>query len=219
MKLHTYPDRDLMMLALADRIAGHLAEILRRDEDATLCLPGGRTPLPVFDILSGVDLDWSRITILPGDERWLPEDDGRSNGGVIRRRMLTGRAAAARFLPLWREGLTPAEAAHQAAADLAPLLPLSVALVGMGEDMHTASLFPGEGGLGSAAPAVLAVAPPAAPEPRLTLSAPVLAGAIHLHLLITGPAKRAALERAATLPPEEAPVRALMDDATVHWAE
>lgn len=219
MNLQTYPDRDLMMLALADRIAGALGDFLRREGRASLCLPGGATPLPVFDILSGVDLDWGRVTVLPGDERWLPEDDPRSNGGRIRRRMLTGRAVGAAFLPLYRAGLTPQEAAPVVAADLAPLLPLSVVLLGMGADGHVASLFPGGGGIGADAPAVLAVPAGPAPEPRLTLSAPVLAGAMEVHLLIAGTAKRAALERAAGLPPEAAPVRAILDDATVHWAE
>ena len=59
----------------------------------------------------------------------------------------------------------------------------------------------------------------AAGEPRITLTAPVLAGAMNIHILITGAEKRAALERAMTLPPSEAPVRAVLDNATVHWAE
>jgi 6-phosphogluconolactonase len=59
----------------------------------------------------------------------------------------------------------------------------------------------------------------AAGEPRITLTAPVLKGAMNIHILITGPEKREALERALTLPPEQAPVRAILDNATVHWAE
>ena len=91
----------------------------------------------------------------------------------------------------------------------------------MGNDMHTASLFP------SASETVLALAPDAAPvmaihsvkdEPRITLTASALRGAINTHLLITGADKRAALERAQKLDPTEAPIREFLGDITVHWA-
>jgi 6-phosphogluconolactonase len=93
----------------------------------------------------------------------------------------------------------------------------------MGADMHTASLFPGADLLAQAlaadAPPVMALRADAAGEPRITLTAPVLKGAFHTHILITGPEKRAAIERAATLPERDAPVRAVLGNATVHWAE
>jgi 6-phosphogluconolactonase len=92
----------------------------------------------------------------------------------------------------------------------------------MGADMHTASLFPGADRLEEAfsSPALLMpMRAEAAGEPRVTLTAPVLKGAFHIHLLITGAEKRAALDRALTLPVAEAPVRAILDNATVHWAE
>jgi 6-phosphogluconolactonase len=89
--------------------------------------------------------------------------------------------------------------------------------------MHTASLFPGADRLAEAlapnAPVLMALRSEAAGEPRITLTARVLRDAMTIHLLITGAEKRAALERAQSLPPEEAPVRAVLDHATVHWAE
>ena len=105
-------------------------------------MPGGTTPGPVFDMLSAVDLDWARVTVLPNDERWVDEDDPRSNARLVRGRLLQGRAAAATFVSLHRAGETPEEAAPAVAEAVAPHLPLSVLLAGMGDDMHTASLFP-----------------------------------------------------------------------------
>lgn len=222
MTLIEYPDREMMMVALADRLASDLGQALRQNERASLCVPGGTTPGPVFDVLSGVRLDWDRVTVFASDERWVPETSERSNGRLIRQRLLVGRAAAARFVPLYREAQEPEAVLDGIAADLAPHLPIAVLLLGMGADMHTASLFPGADRLVEAlapdAPILMAMRAPGAPEPRVTLSAVVLADAMCCHLLITGADKRAALERARGLDPAEAPVRAVLGGATVHWA-
>lgn len=223
MNVHEYPDRDLMHLSLANRIAGQLADFLRREGRATLSVPGGTTPGPVFDILSGVDLDWAHVAVVLNDERWVPEDSPRSNTRLLRERLLRGRAAAARLVPLYAPAETPEAVLGGLAEGVRAVLPISVLLLGMGGDMHTASLFPGADRLAEAlapdAPVLVPMRAEAAGEPRITLSAPVLAGAINIHILIAGSEKRAALERALSLPPETAPVRAVLDHATVHWAE
>lgn len=222
MEFVEYPDSDMMMLSLARTISRQLRAALERRERALLSVPGGSTPGPVFDLLSAVDLDWDRVDILPGDERWVSEDDPRSNAGQIRARLMRAKATPARLIPLWRPLPSPEEAAPGVADELEPLLPIDVALVGMGADMHTASLFPGADRLAEAladdAPAVLPIAAPGAPEPRITLTARVLAAAYDLHVLITGEAKRDALETARKSAPTDAPIRALLGNATVHWA-
>ena len=223
MKLETYPDREMMMLGLANVIAGQLADFLRRDGKATLSVPGGTTPGPIFDTLSGVDLDWANVAVVLNDERWVPESSERSNTRLLRERLLRGRAAQARLVPLYAPAEQPEEMLEALADGLKPHLPISVLLLGMGADMHTASLFPGadrlEEALSANAPSLLPMRADAAGEPRITLTAPVLRGAFNIHILITGAEKRAALERAQTLTPMEAPVRAVLDNATVHWAE
>jgi 6-phosphogluconolactonase len=102
-------------------------------------------------------------------------------------------------------------------------LPISVLLLGMGADMHTASLFPGADNLVAAlaadAPRLMPMRAEGAGEPRITLSAPVLNGALSKHIVITGSDKRAAIERARHLSPQEAPIAAVLQGATVHWAE
>lgn len=223
MKLETYPDREFLMLGLANTIAGQLADFLRREGRATLSVPGGTTPGPIFDTLSGVDLDWANVAVVLNDERWVPETSERSNTRLVRERLLRGRAAQARLVPLYAPADQPEEMLSALEDGLRPHLPISVLLLGMGADMHTASLFPGADRLDEAlspnAPLLLPMRAEAAGEPRITLTAPVLREAFNIHILITGQEKREALERAMTLTPQEAPVRAVLDNATVHWAE
>jgi 6-phosphogluconolactonase len=222
-KFVEYPDRELMMLSLANAIAGDLGDFLRREGRASLCVPGGTTPGPIFDTLSGVDLDWANVAVFLNDERWVPDDSPRSNTRLLRERLLVGRAAKARLVPLYAEADRPEDRLDELSAGIAAHLPISVLLLGMGADMHTASLFPGADRLTEAlsdqAPVLMALRAESAGEPRITLTAPVLKGAMAIHILITGPEKRAALERAQGLTPAEAPVRAVLANATVHWAE
>lgn len=222
MNLIEYPDRELMMLALADKVASQLRRALEVEERVTLCVPGGTTPGPVFDILSGLDLDWARVWVLLNDERWVDETSPRSNTGLLRTRLLRGAAALAHLVPLYAPAATPEDRLDELSEGVRAALPLTVLMLGMGADMHTASLFPGADRLAEAlapdAPEVMALRAEAAGEPRITLTAPVLRSAMHCHLLITGAEKRAALERAASLPETEAPVRIVLSNATIHWA-
>ena len=223
MDFQAYPDRELMFLALADKIAGELAEFLRRDGRATFCVPGGTTPGPIFDTLSGVDIDWPGVAVILNDERWVPEDSPRSNTRLLRERLLRGRAAGATLIPLYANAPQPEDMLAALSLGITPHLPISVLLLGMGADMHTASLFPGADllteALSSHAPPLMALRADAAGEPRITLTAPVLRGAMRTHILITGAEKRSALERAVHLTDLEAPVRIVLANATVHWAE
>lgn len=224
MSFREYPDRELMMMGLADRMAGELGQALRVGERASLAVPGGTTPGPVFDTLSAVDLDWDRVDVMLTDERWVPESSDRSNTRLLRQRLLTGKAAAANLLPLYADAPQPEDALEALSADIEPALPISVLLLGMGADMHTASIFPGADRLDEAlapdAPVLVPMRAPGAPEPRVTLSARVLRGAIETHIVITGAEKREAYERALQMgDARRAPVSAILSEATIHWAE
>ena len=222
MQLIEYPDADLMMLDLADTLASELKSCLLTHDSATFAVPGGTTPGPIFDVLSAVHLDWERVAVMLTDERWVPEDSPRSNTRLLKERLLVGEAARAQYLPLCGGAEAPEEALPDLIAGLEGHLPISVLVLGMGADMHTASLFPGAEGLADAldphAPPLLAVRGGGAPEPRITLTRPVLEGAMSTHLVIKGSEKRAALERAQSVSLEAAPVRVILGHATVHWA-
>jgi 6-phosphogluconolactonase len=222
MKLTEYADAEMMMMRLADILASELKQTLLTHDRASFAVPGGTTPGPIFDNLCSVDLDWSRVDVMLTDERWVPESSDRSNTHLLRGRLLVNRAAEARLIPLYADADTPEDKLDDLTAGLAPLLPLSVVLLGMGADMHTASLFPDadqlELGLTGDDPLV-AMRAPGAPEPRITLSAKVLNAAMSRHIVIVGAEKRAALDKAQGLDPKDAPVAAVLRDTTVHWAE
>jgi len=222
MKLIEYADSEILWMSLANAIAGELNRALMTHERVSLAVPGGTTPGPAFDVLAGVTLDWGRVDVILTDERWVPETSPRSNTRLLRERLLVGTAATAQLLPLYADAEQPEEALDALSDGIRPHLPISVLLLGMGADMHTASLFPGadrlDEALGAHAPPLLPMRAEGAGEPRITLTAPVLAGALSTHILITGDEKRAALDKAQTLSPREAPVKAVLSEAVVHWA-
>lgn len=217
-----YPDREMLAMALASRIAGELSQHLRMNDTASLCVPGGTTPAPVFDMLSGSELDWARVTVFLNDERWVDGEHVRSNSRFLHRHLLRDQAQGAQYLDLYTGDAEPEQGVAALTTAVTPHLPVTVLLLGMGGDMHTASLFPDapdtELALAANAPPVMAIRS-VRDEPRITLTASALHGALHTHLLITGPDKRQALETAQKLDPIKAPIREFLGDITVHWAE
>lgn len=222
MNILEYADRDMLAIDVANVLAGNLETALLHHDTVSFAVPGGTTPGPVFDTLCAADLEWDRVHVLPTDERCVAQDHERSNARLINERLLVNRASVARFLPLYVPATDPESNLAEVESLLVPELPLSVLVLGMGEDMHTASLFPGMPELDAAlrpdAPILSLSRPETQPEPRVTLTARVLNGALSKHLIIYGDKKREMLDRAMSLPPEEAPIAAVLDGLTVHWA-
>ncbi len=223
MNIIEYADRELLAMGVANVLAGELKNALVGQNTVSIAVPGGTTPGPIFDLLSATDLDWDRVHVMLTDERWVPQDHAQSNAALIRERLLAGNAAAATFIPFYQTGLDATAGCAQIAQSLASEIPISVLMLGMGADMHTASLFPGADGLDAAlaadAPLLCPVMPVGHDIARVTLPAHVLRGAVSKHLVIFGAEKRTALERAQSLPAEQAPIAAVLAGADVHWAE
>ena len=221
MSFHEYSDCEMLIIEVAQKIVGDLKTALLTQENVSFVVPGGTTPGPIFDILCAADIEWNRVHVMLSDERWVPDDNDRSNAKLLRDRLLVNRAAAAKFTPFYVPDVEVADACKDVSETLASEWPISVLVLGMGADMHTASLFPQANGLGAAlnanADALLPIQAEGQ-EQRVTLSAPVLNSAISKHIVIFGDDKRAALDVAKGSLPEVAPVAAVLDGATIHWA-
>lgn len=185
--------------AVAETIVAALQAAIDQHGAASLALSGGRGPELFLRELEQADLDWDRVTITLVDERWVPAEDSQSNAGLIRRCM-PGVVQRARWLPLYRGESLEADA-RAAQQMLAELVPLDVLVLGMGDDGHTASLFPHMPGLAdylSPDGEQLCVAVPAEGErlARLSMTASAIQTASTQLLVITGEGKRRTLDKA-----------------------
>ncbi len=209
---------------LAAAFALWTATLLQKGVDergeALLIVSGGTTPKRFFAALAEQTIDWARIAVTLADERCVSDDNPRSNALLLRQTLLRDRAAAARFVPLADSRLSSAQELATANARIADLsLPADLVVLGMGDDGHTASWFPGGDHLAEALDPgtkklVLPMRAPAAPEPRLTLTARVILRARMLALHVEGADKAETLGRAlADGPVEEMPIRAALRGA------
>lgn len=228
MILFRHHDLQAAAVALADEVIACLRQALATRGAAGLAVAGGRTPVPLFRALRDAPLDWERVVITLTDERWVPEEDAASNAGLLRAELLQGRAAAARFLPLHEGSSTAGEAVDRIWQSLQQMpWPLDAVVLGMGEDGHFASLFPGSPDLVPALdpdgrPGCVAMQAPAAPASRISLNLPALRRTRRLFLLVGGMAKHEVLMQAAREgPASHWPVAALLalrhPEAEVYW--
>lgn len=218
-----HPDRDSCAALLAQVLAGRLCATLQDGARARLLLPGGQSPLPLLRQLAALPLDWTRVDLAPSDERWVAADDPASNLQLLRNAL-----PQAQLLDP-RQGTTPRLAAHGWGERLRDWLPLTAVLLGMGEDGHIASLFPGMPGLAAAldeqaTPGALVGVAPVEPRRRLSPNLALLRRSDWLGLLVFGSAKRELLEAVLADRPDtrRLPVHALVQQAgnrlQIHWA-
>jgi len=181
--------------ALTDSASGH----------ATLVLSGGSTPRPFYEKLADSDLNWSNLHVTLSDERFVPADHPDSNEAMLHDSLFKGLARDAQFTPLSHACASAEESAQIASKALGELpLPIDLCILGMGNDMHTASLFPDAPEISSAMDSkqqqrCIALHPPYSPHARLSLSLPMIMSSREIILLITGDEKRETLEKARNI--------------------
>lgn len=218
--------------ALASKAAAHhVARLLQRDlaghAEACLVVSGGSTPKDCFALLANTNLAWDKVRILMSDERCVASGHAASNEGMIRRSLQKNRAASAELVPIYKQELSAAEQCRALAGIIDTLrLPFSVALLGMGEDGHFASLFPDFDRLDEGLDIddkhrCLPVETAASLHPRVTLTLSTLLRSREILLLFFGQAKRDIFEKAKS-PYSNYPIARLLrqDRTPVHaiWA-
>ena len=225
----SFDDRLTLAKALAAAVASDINAAIAATGTAVIAVSGGTTPAKFFGQLGKhKDVDWDKVTVTLVDERWVDETSDRSNANLVNEKMLQGPAAIAHFVPLYSGGDEPGPAAiartNKALSALAR--PFAAVVLGMGNDGHTASFFPGGDTLREAltgeGPA-LGIRAPGAGEPRVTLTLTTLLDTQRLYLHIEGEEKAATLEKAlGEGPVEDMPIRAFLREnrlpLTIFWA-
>ncbi len=138
MKIHEYNSADEQASALSQAIANTIEQVLHHKPQVTLAVSGGKSPIKLFEKLSRFDLAWDKVTLALVDERFLATDHADSNENLVRKHLLINKAEQAYFIGLvtTRNILTSVSNANLHIKDI------DIAILGMGEDGHTASIFP-----------------------------------------------------------------------------
>lgn len=229
-QINDFNSRQQLDQALADNVSQILQSAIALKGKASIAVSGGSTPKGFFTALSNKDIDWKKVTITLADERWVDINSDASNTRLVHENLLQNKAAVAKFFHL-KQGKNICEETlvdlNIAANNL--LLPLDVVILGMGEDGHTASLFPCseqiQSGLDISNPsALMKVEPTTAPHQRITFSFAALRQSQNIFLHLCGNSKKDVLDKALSNDDIfEMPIRAFLQDkgidTQVYWAE
>lgn len=202
---------------LVSDLSGCLERAIDERGHATVVVSGGRTPEHLFPVLARQSLAWDRVFITLADERWVDVGHPDSNEGLARALLLQGPASKAQFIGLKTDPADPLDGRMECEASVAQLSwPLDVIFLGMGEDGHIASLFPGSDDWLGAPGRVVAVAASKNRHPRMSLTPGALLDSRHIFLVISGPAKQATFEAALKPGPVgQLPVRLILHQTQV----
>ncbi len=225
----TFDNRTLLEEALADKTLQLLQQGIDQRGTASLIVSGGSTPVALFEKLSQRDFNWNRVIISLADERWVSVDSEESNQHLVQTHLLQNKASGATFIGLHSGHATP----HQAQAEIEQRLkaihrPFDLVLLGMGNDGHTASLFPESIELLEAiddqSPHICqGITPVTAPHLRMTMTLPYLLDSKEIILHITGEQKHKVYQQAMEgTDIHDMPIRAVLQQTrtpiSVYWA-
>lgn len=228
--LNDFPNREALDTALAENVSKILASAIATKGKASIAVSGGSTPKGFFKALSEKDLDWKKVTITLADERWVDITSSDSNTRLVHENLLQNKAANAKFFHLKQGENLCAETLNDLnLAANTSLLPLDVLILGMGEDGHTASLFPcsnqiKEGLDNDNVNALMMVEPTTAPHQRITFSFAALSKSENTILHICGDSKKTVLDKAlSSTDIYEMPIRAFLQSdkitSEIYWAQ
>ena len=207
MQRHVFPNIEQLSQAFADFAETTLQNTLAHKPQATLVVPGGNTPRHYLPALAKCKLPWDRITVTLSDERWVDVSNAQSNEHLVKQHLMNHLPATTRFVGLKTHHDNPFAAIDEIHQRLDRLpLPLSLTILGLGEDGHIASLFPGMNPDLLPRHHCVAAAPPIAPSLRVSLSLSILAESENIALVVVGKAKHRLLDQLSRHPDPKLPV-------------
>lgn len=229
-KINDFNTRNELDEALSTKVASELSRAITVNGKASIAVSGGSTPKGFFKALSQIDLAWDKVTITLADERWVDFESDASNTRLVHENLLQNKAKAANFFHMKQGELLSADTLNELnTAAKGDLLPLDVLILGMGEDGHTASLFPcsdqiQQGLAIDNTDALMKVVPQTAPNDRITFTFSHLIQSKNIILHVCGESKKAVLDKAnAGTDFFEMPIRAFLQNKNVitqvYWAE
>jgi 6-phosphogluconolactonase len=225
-----FDTREQLDISLADKVSEILQQAILRNGKASIAVSGGSTPNGFFKVLSNKDIDWKNVTITLVDERWVDIHSKDSNTRLVHENLLQNKASAAKFFHLKQgEQLCDETLADLNVAAANTILPLDVLILGMGEDGHTASLFPCSAQIKQGLDinnenALMKVEPTTAPHQRITFSFASLSKSKNTFLHLCGDSKKQVLDKALNGDDIfEMPIRKFLHtdniNTQVYWAE
>ena len=228
-EIKEFPTRNDLVTQLGKHITEQLTDGIKAKGAASLAVSGGSTPVELFEHLSTLDLGWDKVFITLVDERWVEPRDNDSNEHLVRTHLLKDRATAATFVGMKNDAATAGAGEQECANGLTNVpRPFDLLILGMGNDGHTASLFPGAEKLAAATDmesgrTCMGIAPLTAPHERMTLTLPTILDSREIILHITGEQKKEVLGKAMQEGVvEEMPIRFVLrqetTQVTVYWA-
>jgi 6-phosphogluconolactonase len=228
-ELVEFENTSALDIELSAKVAKLLVADIAETGFASLVVSGGRTPMGFFHLLSQQMLDWSKVSITLADERWVDADHADSNEKLVRANLLINEAHRATFIGLKNSAADAIVGEPKAEQALAAVGKFTVLILGMGDDGHTASLFPGADALAlgldmDSGRTCIGVTPTAAPHQRISMTLPRLLDSQQIIIHISGAGKQQVLEQAQAGDDIEAlPIRAILNQQqaplTIYWAK
>jgi 6-phosphogluconolactonase len=229
MDLLEFENTSALDAELVKKVVDLLAKAIEHHGSASLVVSGGRTPKGFFHLLSQEFLEWPKVTVTLADERWVDADHKDSNEKLVQENLLINEAHAARFMALKNLASSASSGEVSIGQDLSTIGRFTVVILGMGDDGHTASLFPGSKTLSAgldmeSGRQCLAVQPLDAPYERMSMTLPRLLDSEQIIVHVSGENKGKVLAMAdAGDDPFKLPIRAVLQQTTtpvvVYWAK
>ena len=229
MELVEFENTSALDIELSAKVAKLLVADIAETGSASLVVSGGRTPMGFFHLLSQQMLDWSKVSITLADERWVDADHADSNEKLVRANLLINEAHQATFIGLKNSAADAIVGEPETEQALAAVGKFTVLILGMGDDGHTASLFPGADALAlgldmDSGRTCIGVTPTAAPHQRISMTLPRLLDSQQIIIHISGAGKQQVLEQAqAGADVEALPIRAILNQQqaplAIYWAK